>query len=64
MASEAQRRASKKWNETNKERFRQIHNNWLNKNREKINEQTKKRQMNYYYVKKEFEIFRHILLNV
>ncbi len=52
MASEAQRRANKKWNENNKERVRQIHNDWLDNNRERVNEQTARRANIYYYQKK------------
>jgi hypothetical protein len=52
VATEAQKRASKKWNENNKERFREMQINWLEKNRDRVNEMTAKRQLSYYYVKK------------
>jgi len=37
-ASEAQRRASKKWNDNNKERCTKIKSEWVANNREKHNE--------------------------
>lgn len=50
--TEAQKRASKKWNEKNKERFREIHNDWVEKNRDRVNKQTALRANIYYYQKK------------
>jgi hypothetical protein len=52
VATEAQKRASKKWNQNNKEKHTQIKNNWIEKNRDRVNEQTAKRQLSYYYAKK------------
>lgn len=54
VATEAQKRASKKWNENNKERFRKIKLDWIEKNRERVNEMTAKRQLSYYYFKQGF----------
>ena len=51
-STEAQKRASKKWRDNNKERFREIQYIWLDKNRERVNELTAKRQKTYYYAGK------------
>jgi hypothetical protein len=51
VATEAQKRASRKWNQNNKEKYTQIKMNWLEKNRDRVNEQTAKRQLSYYYAK-------------
>ncbi len=52
VATEAQKRASKRWNEKNKERFKEIQINWIERNRDRVNEMTAKRQLSYYYAKK------------
>jgi len=52
--SEAQKRASKKWRENNKEKFREIQYIWLDKNRDRVNELTAKREKIYYYAEKAF----------
>ena len=52
--TEAKKRASKKWREINKERFREIQQNWLEKNRERVNKLTAQREKIYYYAEKAF----------
>lgn len=67
--TEAQRRASTKWNQKNADRLKEIKKQWLDNNRDRVNEQTRIRQKMYYHAKKfydadaEFKNFRHILLN-
>lgn len=53
-ATEAQKRASKKWREINKERFREIQQNWLEKNRERVNKLTAQREKFIIMQKKPF----------
>jgi hypothetical protein len=68
--TEAQKRASAKWKQNNAERFAEIRKQWIDNNRDKINEQTRIRQKMYYDAKKscdpdaEFKNFRRILLNL
>jgi hypothetical protein len=69
-ATEAQKRASAKWNRNNAERLKEAKRQWTENNRDKINEQTRIRQKMYYDAKKscdpdaEFKNFRRILLNL
>jgi len=60
--SEAQKRASYKWIEKNREEWNGICRNnykiYYDRNVEKV----KQRKMELYYVKRELEIFRKILL--
>lgn len=60
--SEAQKRANAKWRAKNKERHEEMKANWLNANRERVNEATRLREQKYYWRDKEFAIFRKILL--
>jgi len=60
--SEAQKRATAKWNANNKERHEEMKRKWVESNRERVNEATRIRQNKYYYRNKEFAIFRNILL--
>jgi len=67
--SEAQKRASKKWIENNKEQHNELKMKWLNDNREKHNELNKIRMKrnydfkNYYDITLEIKRFRRILLD-
>lgn len=63
-ASEAQRRASKKWNDNNKERCAKNKSEWVANNRERHNEKSKMRMRWRYEVLTEFKIFRRILLDL
>jgi hypothetical protein len=63
MYTESQKKATYKWRETNKEDYMDYHNNyrrevWYVNNAEKI----KTKRMETYYLKREFQIFRNILL--
>ena len=68
--TEAQKRASAKWQKNNAERFNEIRKQWIDNNRDRVNEQTRIRQKMYYDAKKscdpdaEFKSFRRILLNL
>lgn len=62
MTSEAQKKASRKWNETNAERFKEIKQIWNEANVDKIREQSAKRARKYYYRDLEFKTFLNILL--
>jgi len=68
--TEAQKRASTKWNQKNADKVKEMRKIWIDNNRDKINEQTRIRQKKYYDLKKsndpdvEFKYFRHILLNL
>jgi hypothetical protein len=68
--SEAQRRASNKWNMNNADKIKEMRKIWIENNRERINEQTRIRQKMYYDQKNynnpdtEFKNFRRILLNL
>jgi hypothetical protein len=61
-ATEAQKRAQKKWCEKNKERHNELKLKWLNENRDKHNELNRLRMKRKYDVSVEFKIFRRILL--
>ena len=67
--SEAQKRASKKWIENNKEHHTELKIKWLNENREKHNELNKNRMKTNYNFKKDNDIstelkrFRKILFD-
>lgn len=63
-ASEAQKRASKKWRDNHKEQNKMIKDRWIDNNREYVNLVCAKNMKKYYHVKKEFEIFRRILLEL
>lgn len=63
-ASEAQRRASKKWNDNNKERCTKIKSEWVANNREKHNERCRLLMKRRYDLLAEFKIFRLILLDL
>jgi hypothetical protein len=69
-ATEAQKRASKKWIEKNKEQHNELKMKWLNENREKHNELNKIRmKMNYDFkndcdISIELKRFRRILLEL
>ena len=63
-ASEAQKRASKKWNDNNKERCTQNKMAWVANNRDRYNEKSKIRMRHRYEVLTEFKIFRRILLDL
>lgn len=68
--SEAQKRASKKWIETHKEKHNELKVKWLNDNREKHNELNKIRMKRNYDFKNDNDIllelkrFRRILLEL
>jgi hypothetical protein len=68
--TEAQRRASNKWNKNNADKIKEMRKIWIDNNRERINEQTRIRQKMYYDQKNynnpdaEFKNFRRILLNL
>ena len=68
--TEAQRRASNKWNKNNADKIKEMRKIWIENNRERINEQTRIRQKMYYDKKNynnpdaEFKNFRRILLNL
>jgi hypothetical protein len=61
-ATEAQRRASKKWNETNADVLKEIKRRWNEANADRIREQSAKRAQKYYYRDVEFKAFLNILL--
>jgi hypothetical protein len=63
-ASEAQLRASKKWNEKNKERVAQYKSNWVENNRDKHRESCRLSMKHRYDVSMEFKTFRKILLDL
>jgi hypothetical protein len=50
-STEAQKRATKMWRERNREKYNQKQNDYVAKNREKVNEMTARRQKIYYYAK-------------
>jgi hypothetical protein len=62
-ASEAQLRATKKWNEKNKERVAQYKVDWIENNREKHRESCRNSMKRKYDVLVEFRTFRKILLD-
>jgi len=62
--SEAQLRATKKWNEKNKERVAQYKLDWIENNREKHNEMNRLQMKRRYEVLVEFKTFRKILLDL
>lgn len=62
MTTEAQKKASRKWNESNAERFKEIKKVWNEANVDKIREQSAKRAKKYYYRDIEFNAFLKILL--
>jgi len=61
--SEAQRRASAKWINNNKERVKEVKKKWVEDNRDYVNEIVKANNKKYYWRNKEFAIFRQILLD-
>ena len=63
ITSEAQKRASKKWRDANKEKVKAIRDNWVENNRDYVNETTRIRQQIYYHRDKEFNVFLRILLD-
>jgi hypothetical protein len=62
-ATEAQKKATAKWNAKNIDKIRQWQREWTDKNREHINEVVRKNNKKYYWRDKEFAIFRQILLD-
>lgn len=60
--TEAQKRASKKWNKTNVDALKEIKRKWNEANADKIREQSAKRAQKYYYRDLEFKSFLNILL--
>lgn len=61
--TEAQKRATAKWNANNKDKIREWHKKWADENREHLNDVIRKNNKKYYWRDKEFAIFRQILLN-
>ena len=52
--TEAQKRATKKWNLANKERYREIQIEWINANKERYNSLNAYRQLQYFRYKQSF----------
>lgn len=63
-ATEAQKRASKKWNDNNKERVAQNKIAWVANNRERHNESCRLLMKRRYDLLTEFKTFRRILLDL
>jgi len=63
-ATEAQLRATKKWNEKNKERVAQNKSLWLDNNRDKHNEYCRLSMKRKWDVLSEFKTFRRILIDL
>jgi hypothetical protein len=63
-SSEAQIRASKKWNEKNKERVAKYKSNWVENNYDKHRESCRISMKKKYDLSCELKIFRKILLDL
>jgi hypothetical protein len=61
--TEAQKRATAKWNANNKDKMREWQKAWVDKNRAHVNEIVNNNNKKYYWRNKEFAIFRQILLD-
>jgi RNA:NAD 2'-phosphotransferase (TPT1/KptA family) len=61
--SDAQKRASAKWINNNKERVKEVKKKWVEDNRAYVNAIVAANNKKYYWRNKEFAIFRQILLD-
>lgn len=62
MYSIAQQKASMKWRENNKDKWNELSRDNMKIYYEKNKEQKRIKNLNHYYLKKEMELFRNILL--
>lgn len=61
--TEAQKRATAKWNINNKDKIKEWQKVWVDKNRAHLNEVVRNNNKKYYWRNKEFAIYRQILLD-